>query len=252
MSAILPPASFAGPARNRALARRSPARNADSMAKPLAKLVAVITPKRRWAQFSLATLLAVVTVLCVWLAFVVTRAHRQRDAVAALRKTGASVTYDFQRVGKYGVDGTKPNPGPKQLRRGLGEEYFQEVDSVMFHQIQISDNDLRPFHALPHVRWIKIIDQPITDAGMQHLAGLSELTMLELARTKVTDAGLRDLSGLHQLDFLGLSRTGITDGSLRILKTLDELQYLDLRSTQVTEAGVAELQKALPNCEIIR
>jgi hypothetical protein len=54
------------------------------MAKPLAKLVALITPKRRWAQFSLAAAMAVVTVICVWLAVVVNRAHRQRDAVAAI------------------------------------------------------------------------------------------------------------------------------------------------------------------------
>ena len=33
-----------------------PARDADGMAKPLAKLIALIKSKRRWAQFSLATL----------------------------------------------------------------------------------------------------------------------------------------------------------------------------------------------------
>ncbi|HVC95631.1 MAG TPA: hypothetical protein VND64_18200 [Pirellulales bacterium] len=33
----------------------------------LAKLVALLTPKRRWAQFSLATMFIVVTALCVWL-----------------------------------------------------------------------------------------------------------------------------------------------------------------------------------------
>jgi hypothetical protein len=37
------------------------------MAKPLAKLVALLKPKRRWAQFSLATMFVVVTVLGVWL-----------------------------------------------------------------------------------------------------------------------------------------------------------------------------------------
>jgi hypothetical protein len=38
------------------------------MAKPIAKLVSLLTPKRRWSQFSLASMLAVVTGLCVWLA----------------------------------------------------------------------------------------------------------------------------------------------------------------------------------------
>jgi len=31
-----------------------------------------------------------------------------------------------------------------------------------------------------------------------------------------------------------------------------ELQWLNLRSTQVTDAGVADLQKALPDCQIFK
>ncbi|HEV3002912.1 MAG TPA: hypothetical protein VGX78_00555, partial [Pirellulales bacterium] len=38
------------------------------MTNPLAKLVKLMTPKRRWAQFSVATMLLVVTALCIWLA----------------------------------------------------------------------------------------------------------------------------------------------------------------------------------------
>jgi len=34
------------------------------------------------------------------------------------------------------------------------------------------------------------------------------------------------------------------------LKHLTNLKYLTLRDTKVTDAGVAELQKALPNCRI--
>jgi hypothetical protein len=65
MAAILPPTSFAGTIMTPALARRPPARDADGMAKPLAKLISMLTPKRRWAQFSLFTMFVVVTVLCV-------------------------------------------------------------------------------------------------------------------------------------------------------------------------------------------
>ena len=31
---------------------------------------------------------------------------------------------------------------------------------------------------------------------------------------------------------------------------MTKLQTLDLRGTPITDAGIAELQKALPNCEI--
>jgi hypothetical protein len=63
------------------------------MARPLAKLLSMLTPKRRWAQFSLASLFVVVTILCVWLSVVVNRAHRQRDAVAAIEALGGEVGY---------------------------------------------------------------------------------------------------------------------------------------------------------------
>jgi hypothetical protein len=45
------------------------------MAKPLAKLVTLITPQRQWAQFSLDTMFVVVAALGVWLAVRANRAN---------------------------------------------------------------------------------------------------------------------------------------------------------------------------------
>ena len=39
----------------------------------------------------------------------------------------------------------------------------------------------------------------MTDAGLVHLKGLTQLQWLDLAETKVTDAGLVHLKGLTQL-----------------------------------------------------
>ena len=59
------------PRRNQQVARPLPAAHwrgmLVGMAKPLAKLVSMLTPKRRWAQFSLATMFVVVTAVCLWL-----------------------------------------------------------------------------------------------------------------------------------------------------------------------------------------
>jgi len=67
----------------------------------------------------------------------------------------------------------------------------------------------------------------VSDAGLEHLKGLKNLTTLHLGGIQVTDAGLEHLKGLTNL------------------------QTLDLQDTQVSDAGVKELQKALPNCEIV-
>jgi hypothetical protein len=47
-----------------------------------------------------------------------------------------------------------------------------------------------------------------------------------------------------------LSRTRVTDADLAHLAGLPALEHLSLTYSKVTDAGVAELQKALPNCGI--
>ena len=61
----------------------------------------------------------------------------------------------------------------------------------------------------------------ITDAGLVHLSGLTNLrdlwltgTGVGLTGTGVTDAGLVHLSGLKKLEVLDLDGTGVTDSGL--------------------------------------
>jgi hypothetical protein len=68
----------------------------------------------------------------------------------------------------------------------------------------------------------------------------------------VTDAGLEHLKGLTQLRTLFLGYTSVTDAGLKHLKGLTQLQSPGLTETKVTDAGIAELGKALPNCRILR
>jgi len=51
---------------------------------------------------------------------------------------------------------------------------------------------------------------------------------------------------------LDLTDTGVTDNGLEDLKGLAQLQLLRLDGTKVTDAGVANLQQALPHCDITR
>ena len=73
---------------------------------------------------------------------------------------------------------------------------------------------------------------------------------LEISGSRITDAGLVHLKDLIKLRHLNLSDTQVTDAGLVHLKDLTKLRHLNLSDTQVTDAGVADLQKALPACEI--
>jgi internalin A len=54
------------------------------------------------------------------------------------------------------------------------------------------------------------------------------------------------------LTWLNLTGTNVTDAGIKELAALTRLHTLSVADTWVTAAGVQELQKALPKCEIMR
>jgi hypothetical protein len=193
-----------------------------AMANVLARIVLLFTPKRRWAQFSLATLFVVVTVLCVGLALVVAPVERQRRAVAAIEALGGGVGYAKP-------DETVSEALPRSfLRRWLARDYFDEV------------------------RWVDFRGTQVTDTGMAQLHGLTGLDALFIGGTQVTDAGLAHVQELTRLKCLLLEGTRVTDAGLVHLQASTDLQVLYFDGTHVTDAGLVQLQQALPNCAICR
>ncbi len=154
----------------------------------------------RWRfQFSIRSLLllpVVVAVLCSWLATEMKQARKQRDVVEWIEKAGGSVVYDYQ------DDRSGDLSGPPWLRTLLGDDLFADVKQV------------------------GLGNSAAGDAGLEHLEGLTRLTVLWLDGTKVSDAGLQHVEKLPQL------------------------RVLILRGTNVSDAGVEKLQQALPNCKI--
>ncbi len=90
----------------------------------------------------------------------------------------------------------------------------------------------------------------ITDAGLQHLRGLSCLCFLKLSNTEVTDGGVRTLQEFARLESLDLDGTRVTDAGLTGLAQLKHLHILNLRNTAVTNQGLAGLRQAVPGCSV--
>ncbi|HEV3005261.1 MAG TPA: hypothetical protein VGX78_12415 [Pirellulales bacterium] len=233
------------------------------MAKLLARYVKLVTPKRRWAQFSLGTLFLIVTALCVAMALVVAPAERQRRAVAAIEALDGRVVYSVDETAIEAI-----------LGRWLPRGYLDEVEVVSFRGTQVTDTALVHLHGLARLQHIHLDGTDVTDAGLAHLRALTGLEWLSLDDTQVTDAGLVQLHVLTRLQTLLIERTQITDAGLAHLhehtrlqeihldgtqltdaglahlQGLTGLESLTLHQTQVTDAGLAQLQEALPNCAI--
>ena len=76
----------------------------------------------------------------------------------------------------------------------------------------------------------------VTDAGLVHLKGLTQLRRLDLRLTSITDT--HSLKHLHQLNDLALYFTRVDDAGLASIKGLSRLQVLDISRTLVTDAGL--------------
>jgi hypothetical protein len=81
---------------------------------------------------------------------------------------------------------------------------------------------------------------------------MTECRTTQQSQTRVSDAGLIYLKGFHRLKRLDLDGAAITDSGLEHRKGLSDLKWLVLARTGVPDAAVNDLEKALPNCKIIR
>jgi hypothetical protein len=182
-------------------------------------------PFRHWYQYSLRTLMIVVTlfaVACSWFAVKMKQARRQREAVEAILKSGGTVAYDYEcdKSGKV-MPSTEPF-APIWLRNLLGDDFFYDI---VYAEVS-NDTALAQLQNFPQLKWLQAIQSGITDNGMQHLGTLTQLKRLSLEYTQVTAAGLEHLNVLPRLD------------------------RLDLGDNKILNEDLEKLQHILPNCNI--
>jgi len=145
-----------------------------------------LTPKRRWYQFSIRTLLLVMLVFCVvvgWVGSRMYKAQKNRERVAAVEDAVTAI----QKLGGEVVSAYEERRPQSWL-----EEVFDDPGS--------RDD---PVGVLKVTR-VSFAFTDITDAGLEHLKDLPELEGLVLDGTRVTDAGLEHLKGLTKLESLSV------------------------------------------------
>ena len=201
--------------------------------------------KRRRLQFSLQTLLVFVVVLRVplgWFASKMRKARRQREAVAAIVKTGATVHYDFEHDETENlIEGTPP--GSSWLRDLIGKDLFGDVVTVYAAETEFGDHEAVHLRVLPNVEWLVFDSTQITDKGLARLGRMNNLKVLMLGSTQVTDSSLACVKGMPALERLSLDSTQITDAGLAHLTALTRLEELSLVGTSITDNGLVHLKR---------
>jgi len=220
-------------------------------------------PWRRFLRFSVRGLIVLVLVMGAGFGWIVRSARIQREAVAAIRRGGGTVSYEWEQKGGLLLQNGSP-AAPKWLVDALGVDYFGHI--VVASDVNLSVAEMAHIgrlsalqsltFALPALRSSPVGSaltdrspvHEVTDAGLADLEGLTSLTFLDLDHARVTDAGLVHLEGLTKLELLGLTATLITDGGLVHLNGLTNLEWLFLRETRIADGGLGNL-KGLTNLE---
>lgn len=113
---------------------------------------------------------------------------------------------------------------------------------------QITDAGLAHLRGHSQICMLSLRDTRVTDAGMQSLAGMSSLESLDLSGTEVSDAGVATLDNLNleKLVDLHLDSTKVTDAVMSDLGQVPTLRYVILEQTDVTQDGARLLKSAIP------
>lgn len=223
-------------------------------------------PNRRWYEFSLKTLMIVMTLFAMtvgWVGYRVQRAQQNRQRIPE----------DEKRVRQNAIDEFPEEvAGIERLGGGVSASYSWRRDVSMLEWIlddpggpddptfyyvisvdggpTFGDDGLAYVGELKSLESLELEKTIVTDDGLRHLKGLANLEYLDLTDTHIGDAGLKHLKGLESIGWLVLDGTNVTDAGLEHLTGMTELYVLSLRSTNVTQDGLNTLRLALPNCSL--
>jgi hypothetical protein len=128
----------------------------------------------------------------------------------------------------------------------------QPVIAAYLSGTKVTDAALKDLADLKQLEILDLRNASVSDAGLKELGELTQLRELYLIGDAITDAGLKQIAAHKKLEKLYLVGAQVTDAGLKNLANLKELHELNVSDTLVTAAGERELQKALPNCQVVR
>lgn len=217
--------------------------------------------KRRWYQFSIRSVLVLMTLAAISFGFWVSGVHRKHQALSAMRELKARIEFAQTRKSRFGeawrralklVDkeyASEPVaisslPRTKPFPNDAAVQSLADLPTLKQLTLQFTatgDEGMPYLRRLKNLEWLDLQRSQADDRALANVGGLSHLRLLNLSGTAVSDAGMHWLKNLGQVTDVFLSGTRVGDESLRIIAGLPELQHLSLSKTRVTGNGFAQI-----------
>jgi hypothetical protein len=235
------------------------------------------TPSRRWLpRMSVRSLMLLVLVSGAGLGWFAIRQQREahrRWVIATIQASGSSVEFDGNAISRIVWFGGSLNPALLPQRPLTADEInalgscgqlreLAMVASVMTDQglaalsrdrllerlycfqPKITDAGLEPLASLTGLKMLELLRVPaLSDATLVHIAGLAHLEKITLSGASITGSGFVHLTGLGKLKSLIIPNAPLDDAGLANLGRLITLEQLYIGGGKYSNAGVASISK---------
>jgi len=180
-----------------------------------------------------------VLLLCAAAAPAAEKTADEPKVVAALEKSGATVTADNSKKAETRLKLAFAKWDNAKGAAVKGSPYVTDV--AVEAGASVTDYAMAVFASLPNLERLHLTKPAITNAGLAHFKAHKNLTSLTLTDAKIGDAGVAHLKSVFTLEELDLSGTQITDQSARNVRRLGEMRVLSVSRTMVTGAGIMQM-----------
>ena len=174
----------------------------------------------RCLRISLRTLFLLLTVTAVWLGLHSIAAKKQQRIGAALVSSGASIAYQYQFDNFDDEDGYSRNNDatPPWLARWIGIDYCSPIVKVSSLHADNPSGIAELSARLPKLRTLAIQECGLTDNDLKAFVGLQHLRGLHLRGTHITDGAVQFLDDLKSLKVLNLDDTSLSPAAIDSLR----------------------------------
>ncbi len=126
---------------------------------------------------------------------------------------------------------------------GLVKTHFPDVEGISFAGTDVTNAGMQHLRGMTKLQGVFCENNPdIDDRGFAALADLKNLRSIWTGNTPLGNDGARVLAGLPELGYIRAHWTKIDNHGLAILKKAPKLENLDMAGQAVTDAGLAHLK----------